>query len=62
MRAHPAPSARTRLIEILAERIVAEWLAESPPLESAPVPPHNVTHDKANSPTARRHLQPVQLG
>lgn len=58
-----ALSARSRLIEILAERIVAEWAAEGiAPLEPAAPQPHNVTHhDKADPTPARRLLQPVQL-
>lgn len=50
---------RSRLIRILAERIVAEWLAETTALEPAPDRPHNVTHDDITP--ARRVLQPVQL-
>jgi hypothetical protein len=53
---------RSRLIRILAERIVAEWLAETATLEPAPDRPHNVTHDDiTHSPAPRRVIQPLQF-
>jgi len=56
------PAARSMLIRLLAERIVAEWLDETAALEAVPDRPHNVTHDQITSPLAARgFLQPVQL-
>lgn len=56
--------ARNRLIRIIAERIVADWRAQSA-LETPSEPSHNPrNHDQPQpSPaTPRRILQPVQLG
>lgn len=53
---------RSRLIRILAERIVSEWQAETATLEPAPDRPHNVTHDDiTHPPAARRVIQPLQF-
>lgn len=50
-----------RLIEILAERIVAEYLDELAALESPAPAQDTVTHDNLAHST-RGQLQPVQLG
>lgn len=47
-----------RLLDILAERLVVEYLAE---LESPAPAQDTVTHDNLTRPT-RGQLQPVQLG
>lgn len=49
------------LRQLIAERIVAEYLASGADLEPQPLPAHNVTHHDSDDRPARRHLQPVQF-
>lgn len=51
--------ALARIADLVFERVVADYLERMATLEPAETPADNVTHDKRDHPTARRHLQPV---